>query len=160
MATLTEQINFVKTYWPIAVKAGAKYGLEPISVLSQAAIESAWGTSYGARHRNNYHGIISAGSPNAYWDGSKSQSSASGLWFRIYKSPLDGFMDHSRLISSKYPTATKVSKDTVKYAQAIAQSPYISEKNGDDREGYRRGIISAYNFILPKLKELGLKKKQ
>jgi len=159
MATKSEQIEFIKKYWPIAEKAAKKYGLGTMSVLSQAAIESAWGTSYGARVRNNFHGIIAAGSPNEFWKGEKSQSSSSGLWFRIYKTPLDGFMDHSRLISAKYPTAKSVSNDTVKYALAISQSPYISEKNGDDREGYRRGIISAYNFIQENIKTLGLKKK-
>lgn len=159
MATTTQQIEFIKKYWPIADKAAKKYGLGTISVLSQAAVESAWGTSYGARVRNNFHGIIAAGSPNQFWKGDKSQSSSSGLWFRIYKTPLDGFMDHSRLISSKYPTATSVSNDTLKYAEAISKSPYISEKNGDDREGYKRGIIAAYKFIDGKMKELGLKKK-
>lgn len=159
MATVQQQIDFVKKYYPIAEKAAKKYGLGTLSVLAQAAIESAWGTSYGARVRNNFHGIIAAGSPNQFWDGSKSQSSASGLWFRIYKTPLDGFMDHSRLISSKYPTATKVSNDTLAYAKAISQSPYISEKNGDDRQGYERGIISAYKNIIEKIDQLGIKKK-
>lgn len=159
MATQTQQIEFIKKYWPIADQAAKKYKLGTMSVLSQAAVESAWGTSYGARIRNNFHGIIAAGNTNEYWNGQKSQSSSSGLWFRVYKTPLDGFMDHSRLIAAKYPTAKSVSSDTVKYASAIALSPYISEKNGDDREGYKRGIIAAYNFIQEKIKELGLKKK-
>jgi hypothetical protein len=38
--------------------------------------------------------------------------------------------------------------DYKKYADKIAHSPYISEKNGDNRNAYMRGLIANYESIL------------
>ena len=86
--------EFVKTYYSLAEKAGKKYNLNPTVILAQAAHESGWGGSYAARVRKNFFGIIAAGSPNEYWDGSKSPSQTNPhLVFRIYKTAQDSFMD-------------------------------------------------------------------
>ncbi len=66
--------EFVTKYYPMAVIAGESFSLLPEIILAQAAIESGWGKSYGARVRKNFFGITAAGSPNAYWDGSYSVS--------------------------------------------------------------------------------------
>jgi hypothetical protein len=73
----------------------------------------------------------------------------------VYQTDQDSFYDFARLITSKYKAASAVSSDTTQYAQAIAYSPYISENNGDNREGYRKGIISAANSIIPLIKKSG-----
>lgn len=147
--------DFVVKYYDLAVKAGQKFGLNPVVILAQAAVESGWGSSYGATARRNFFGIISSGSKNVYWDGSKSQSSVSKLWFRVYKTDLDSFYDFARLITSQYKAAASVSNDYKVYAAAISQSPYISETNGDNRAGYKSQIISNGAFI----EDLILKKK-
>ncbi len=140
--------QYVDTYYPLAKAAGDAFGLNPEVILAQAAIESAWGSSYGARVRRNFFGITAAGSPNPYWDGSYSISKNQyQLKFRVYKTAQDSFFDFARLITTKYKEATSVSSDTTKYAQAIAYSPYIHEGNGDNREGYRKGILYAARSI-------------
>jgi flagellar protein FlgJ len=140
--------DFTTTYYPLAQKAGERYGMLPEVILAQAAIESGWGKSYGARVRKNFFGITAAGSPNAYWDGSYSVSQNQyQLKFREYKTEQDSFYDFARLISSRYKQAHSVSSDSTAYAQAIAYSPYISEQNGDNRENYRKLIISSFNSI-------------
>ena len=140
--------EFVKTYYSVAEKAGKKYNLNPTVILAQAAHESGWGGSYAARVRKNFFGITAYGSTNDYWDGSKSASQTNPkLVFRIYKTEQDSFMDFARLISGNYKTASAVSSDTTKYAKAIAYSPYISEKNGDNRPAYQKAIISNSNYI-------------
>jgi len=145
---------FVNTYYPLAKKAGDAFGLNPEVILAQAAIESGWASSYGARVRKNFFGITAAGSPNAYWDGSYSVSKNQyKLKFRVYQTDQDSFYDFARLITSKYKAASAVSSDTTQYAQAIAYSPYISENNGDNREGYRKGIISAASNISELIKK-------
>ena len=94
--------EFVKTYYSLAEKAGKKYNLNPTVILAQAAHESGWGGSYAARVRKNFFGILAAGKPNEYWDGSKSPSQTNPhLVFRIYKTAQDSFMDFARLISVK-----------------------------------------------------------
>ena len=140
--------DFVKTYYSLAEKAGKKYNLNPTVILAQGAHESGWGGSYAARVRKNFFGITAYGSTNEYWDGSKSASSTNPhLVFRIYKTAQDSFMDFARLISTKYKTASAISSDTKQYAKAIAYSPYISEKNGDNRPAYQKAIISNSNYI-------------
>lgn len=149
---------FVEKYYPLAKAAGQSFGLNPEVIMAQAAIESGWGSSYGARVRKNFFGITAAGSPNPYWDGSYSVSkNPYQLKFRVYQTDQDSFYDFARLITSKYKAASAVSSDTTQYAQAIAYSPYISENNGDNREGYRKGIISAANSIIPLIKKSGVR---
>jgi len=140
--------TFVTTYLPLAQKAGVRFGMNPAVILAQAAIESGWASSYGARVRKNFFGITAAGSPNEFWDGSFSVGQNQyALKFRVYKTEQDSFYDFARLISSKYKSAHAVSNDSTAYAQAIAYSPYIAEANGDSREGYRKGIIATFNSI-------------
>lgn len=144
---MTKQ-EFTKTYYSAAEKAGNKYNLNPTVILAQAAHESAWGSSYAAKTRKNFFGILAAGSPNEYWDGTKSASKTNpNLVFRIYKSAEDSFMDFARLISKNYKTAASLSSDSTQYAKAIAYSPYISEKNGDNRPAYQKALISNSKYI-------------
>jgi flagellar protein FlgJ len=149
--------TFVTTYLPLAQKAGERFGMNPAVILAQAAIESGWGSSYGARVRKNFFGITAAGSPNEFWDGSYSVANNQyRLKFRVYKTEQDSFYDFARLISSRYKTAHALSNDSTAYAQAIAYSPYISESNGDNRENYRKGIISTFKSISSIVKKKGL----
>ena len=141
--------TFVETYYPLAVVAGARFGMNPLVILAQAAVESGWGTSYGARERKNFFGITAAGSPNEFWDGSYSVGQNQyALKFRTYRTALDSFMDFARLISSRYGDAHRQSYAPEAYAQAIAYSPYIAEQNGDNREGYRTAVLSSWNRIV------------
>lgn len=146
--------TFTTTYYPLAVKAGKRFGMNPEVILAQAAIESGWGSSYSARIRKNFFGIIAAGSPNEFWDGKYSVSQNQyKLKFRVYKTAQDSFFDFARLISNKYTFAHSVSNDSTAYARAIAYSPYITESNGDNRESYRKAIISGFNSIMAVLKK-------
>lgn len=151
-----EQQAFVRTYTAAAVAAGKRFHLNPLVVLAQAAHESAWGTSYGAKTRRNFFGITAAGSPNEFWLGEKSQSKASGLWFRVYPTATACFMDFARLITSKYQAATSVSGVPSLYAKAIAASPYISETNGDSRIDYARAVALNSITIATAIKQLSL----
>lgn len=137
---MSKQTDFLEKFIPIAVQVGNDFSLNPAVILAQAALEGNFGLSYGAKTRKNHFGITAFGSTNKYWDGSKSQSNASGLWFRIYKTDYNGFADFARLITSKYPTCAKLSFDIPAYAKCIAQSPYISESNGDNRSSYENSV--------------------
>ena len=82
------------------------------------------------------------GRPNSYWKGEKSCVNGSGLCFRKYVSPTDSFMDYGRLLRAQYPRAADKSYFPAAFAQEISYSAYISEKNGDNREHYRKMLIS------------------
>jgi flagellar protein FlgJ len=146
--------DFTSTYFPLAKKAGERFNMDPAIILAQASIESAWGSSYGARQRHNFFGITAGGSPNPYWNGSYSVSlSNPHIRFRIYKNAQDSFYDFARLISSKYSAAHALSFDAKRYAQAIAYSPYITEKNGDNRAAYMLAIQQNFDRIAAILKK-------
>ena len=152
---MDNRATFVKQYYDIAQQAGTKYNINPTVILAQAAHESGWGSSYLARNCHNFFGITAYGSPNEYWKGDKIPNpKMPNLVFRIYPSDLDGFMDFAKLISLKYKAAAAVSSDSTRYAKAIAYSPYISEKNGDNRPLYEKAVIDNSSFIQSQLKFL------
>lgn len=136
-----KRIDYVLKYYDLAVKVGKRFNLNPIVILAQAAIESGWGTSTLAVKFNNFFGITAYGAKNDYWKGEKYISKSSGLPFRVYANAEAGFADFARLITSKYKEAAKASGSYTEYARLIANSPYISEKNGDNRAKYKELII-------------------
>ena len=153
-----DRLKFFIKYYDIAKKAGSRFGISWIIILAQAGLEGAYGTSFGARNRKNHFGITAFGKQNEFWDGTKSQAST-GLWFRVYKTDQDSFYDFARLIKEKYTAAAAVSEDHIKYARAIAYSPYISEANGDNRPVYEKNIINNSEFILKNIDAITEKKK-
>lgn len=149
--------EFTQAYYPLALRAGSRFGMNPAMILAQAAMESAWGESYGARVRKNFFGITASGPVNEFWDGSYSVSqNVYRLKFRVYKSEQDSFYDFARLIKEAYPTAHQLSYDSTAYAHSIANSPYISEKNGDNRDNYMKGILSSFQSISEIIKKKDL----
>jgi flagellar protein FlgJ len=139
---------YVNTYYDDAKKAGDMFGLDPIIILAQGSFESDWGTSVMVKASNNFFGVTAAGKTNDYWNGAIYQSRAGNkLKFRSYNTPELSFKDFARLIKSKYKDAYSVSGNYKSYANKIANSPYISEQNGDNRENYMKAVISRYEKI-------------
>jgi flagellar protein FlgJ len=146
MLSKTEQ--YVVDNYPYAKKAGETFKMDPLVILAQGAHESAWGTSTLSKKYRNYFGITAGGKKNAYWDGSNVLGSKTyNLYFRVYKTPEDSFMDFARLIATNYAAAHAAAMNYKVYAEKIAASPYISEKNGDNRLVYKNAIISIYEII-------------
>jgi flagellar protein FlgJ len=156
-ATGDKRSDYVLKYQGIASKVGRAFGINPIVILAQAAIESGWGTSNLAQNHNNFFGVTAYGNVNPYWKGGKYVSTSSGLPFRTYDSVEAGFSDFARLLVSKYGDAAKASPSVTEYARLIAASPYINEKNGDNRAKYKEIIIRnaiAINMIAKKFQSL------
>ncbi|RHR55619.1 glucosaminidase domain-containing protein [Parabacteroides sp. AF17-28] len=133
---------FVKGYGGAARMAGELYGMNPVVILAQAAIESGWGESTLAVKYHNFFGIMGYGVTNAYWHGGKTDLGNGGLLFRRYDTPEHSFLDFARLVFTAYPQAAAVSAYPAAYAQEIAYSRYISEVNGDNRAAYRKMLVS------------------
>ena len=62
---------YISTHLADAQSAGARFHLNPIILLAQAALESGWGTSRLAREANNHFGITGYGASNAFWHGGR-----------------------------------------------------------------------------------------
>lgn len=144
-----QQIKFVKDSLQAAVSAGAAFHMNPSVILAQAAFESGWGTSHLATGSSNFFGLTAYGASNQYWHGGKTQvkTDSYSLDFRRYDTRENSFLDFARLIRDGYRSAWSVSNDMPAYAKEIAYSPYISELNGDDRETYRRSLVSLERTI-------------
>lgn len=154
----TREENYVLNNYEYAVNAGKRFSMDPLIILAQGATESGWGTSFQSKNINNFFGITAAGGKNEFWKGEK-YGAKTGLSFRVYDSPQDSFYDFGRLIknSSYYKKAHAVGYDYRKYAHEISYSAYITEKNGDNREVYKRNIINIYEVIQGIVKKKGLK---
>ena len=142
--------SFTAKYLPAARMAGELYGLNPVVILAQAAIESGWGESRLAVSYNNFFGLTGYGVANAYWHGGKTDlDKPQGLLFRRYDRPENSFLDFARLIATAYKQAAAVSHYPRAYAHEIAYSRYISEVNGDNREAYGRMLESIARSLIP-----------
>ena len=143
--------EYIKQYLFPAQKAGECFGINPIVILAQSAIETGWGESTLAKEHHNFFGITAYGRPNAFWKGEKTDlsenSGHAALWFRTYESTEDSFMDFARLIHTAYPVAASLSAHPSAYAKEIAYSKYISEVNGDNRAAYQRMLVSICRTI-------------
>ena len=147
MSTKTEQ--YVINNYAYAKKAGDRFKIDPLVILAQGSFESAWGTSNLSTKHNNFFGITAGGKPNEFWKGGVYQAQNQyKLKFRTYASAQDSFNDFARLIATNYKAAHAVATDYKLYAEKIAHSPYISEKNGDNRISYMKGLIANYENIL------------
>ncbi|MCD7914196.1 MAG: glucosaminidase domain-containing protein [Tannerellaceae bacterium] len=149
-----EKKQFIEKCFSWAQEAGRRFDLNPVVILAQAALESGWGTSTLATRYHSYFGVTGSGSANAYWDGQRVWFGNSNLSFRTYADPLDSFLDYAWLIRARYPNAANVSDVPEAFARAIAYSPYISEVNGDDREGYQQAVVSIAGAIERLISEL------
>ncbi len=139
--------EFIKRYRTEAEAAGNRFGLNPVVMLAQAAIESGWGESNLARQHRNLFGITGYGPANDYWHGCKVELVPGGLPFRKYGETQQSFFDYARLIKTVYPTAAAVSHRPEAFAREIAYSPYISEVHGDNRAVYCKLLVRLSNTI-------------
>lgn len=145
------KLDFIKQYLPLAQKAAERFGMNPVIILAQSAIETGWGESALCREHNNFFGITAYGRPNPFWEGDRTDLSANDgrpcLWFRSYLTPEVSFLDFARLIHSAYPVAATLTFHPSAYAKEIAYSKYISEVNGDNRAAYQRMLVAVSRSI-------------
>ena len=69
---------YISTHLADAQSAGARFHLNPIILLAQAALESGWGTSRLAREANNHFGITGYGASTPSGTGAASPPDTSG----------------------------------------------------------------------------------
>lgn len=118
--------TFVKEMWPYAVDVGSRYGLDPVTIVTQAAIETGWGREVAG---NNYFGVKSHGRPGGQVittheeiDGQRVKVQDS---FRVYDSMAESVEDYARFLH-----------ENPRYAKAIAEDSHAAELAGITRAGY------------------------
>lgn len=131
--------DFIRALWPHAEAAGRKLGVDPATIVSHAALESAWGRSQPAtvdgRPSFNLFGIKAGRS----WNGAAAPSSTiefeGGLptrrveRFRAYASLGEGIMDYARMLagSARYAAAINTGTDVHGFAGALQKGGYATD---------------------------------
>ncbi|WP_129644797.1 flagellar assembly peptidoglycan hydrolase FlgJ [Peristeroidobacter agariperforans] len=132
--------DFVKMMWPHAQRAGQTLGVDPSTLVAQAALETGWGRAV-PNHSNgssfNLFGI-KAGSG---WQGATANVPTlefeEGVAvrkverFRAYDSPADSFNDYARLIGNnpRYENARGAGGDVATFASALQEGGYATDPN-------------------------------
>ncbi len=137
--TRTQQAAFANALWPEARQAARQLGVNPVSLLAQAALETNWGRSVpqdaSGATSNNLFGI-KAGS---IWSGPAVSSSTreySGgttttvkAQFRSYGSASQCFQDYVDLLKSnaRYAAALGTGNDVQAFGSALQQGGYATD---------------------------------
>jgi len=137
--TVAQQTAFAQSLWPEAQQAARQLGVNPVTLLAQAALETDWGRSVpagaGGGTSNNLFGIkASAGwSGPAVSSSTEEYSGGSALTvkaqFRSYGSKSQCFQDYVQLLKSnpRYAAALGTGSDVQAFGSALQQGGYATD---------------------------------
>lgn len=134
--------DFVDSIMPLAKKVAEKYGLNPMAMVAQAALETGWGKHLmkkGTEIANNYFGIkASKGTVNTtnadsyeYINGKKVMVNSK---FRAYDSVEQSLEDYAKLITgnSRYDKV-KNSVSVENYFEELQKAGYATDPSYADK---------------------------
>lgn len=140
--------EFIDQYKEIAIQQQLKYGIPASITLSQAILESGYGTSKQAKECNNFFGIQACDS----WKGATIEYEDKGgkQPFRKYATAEQCFEDHSKILTVNEGKVAQKCKnisatDYQGWAKALAYSPY-HQSNPKVYQQNLLGEISDYNL--------------
>lgn len=131
--------QFVAEIWPHAQRAAAELGVDPRTLVAQAALETGWGKHAirddAGGNAHNLFGIKATGC----WQGDKvarstteyehGQARREVADFRAYGSPAEAFADYVRLLKSnpRYAEALESNGDGRRFAQSLQRAGYATD---------------------------------
>jgi flagellar protein FlgJ len=133
--------DFIRQMWPHAQSVGAEIGVDPHTLIAQAALETGWGKSvpcnpdgtcsfnlFGIKATSAWRGERVGVNTLEYEGGVATRKRES---FRAYDSPAESFRDYAALIknSPRYDAAVGAGKDAGKFATALQQGGYATDPN-------------------------------
>ena len=137
--TSAQQAAFAQGLWPEAQQAARQLGVNPVTLLAQAALETNWGRSMpqgtGGSTSNNLFGIKAT----AAWSGpavaNSTQEYSSGVastvkaQFRSYDSAGQCFQDYVDMLKSdpRYAAALGTGNDVRAFGSALQQGGYATD---------------------------------
>lgn len=146
---------FVETYLPHAARVEKKTGINAVAILTQAALESAWGkvapgnmffgvkdtdgingneqlltTTEYTRSANNPMPVAISSTP-VIRKGVKMFKHIGKDYFRKYNTPEDCFNDHAQFFfkNRRYAIALTVKSDYNRFFEEIAKAGYATDPN-------------------------------
>jgi flagellar protein FlgJ len=139
LATPLSQEDFVKAVWPAAKAAGNELGVDPRSLIAQAALETGWGRSIPNDASGNSSFNLFGVKSGTQWSGSsvavKTLEFEGGVpvprtdKFRAYASANESFNDYVALLrdNPRYADALNTGSDTKAFAAALQRGGYATD---------------------------------
>jgi flagellar protein FlgJ len=148
--------NFIKTYYPFALKVEKKTGISAIAIMAQAALESGWGERaignmmFGVKDTDGINGNEQLLTTTEYSKAStlkfpiilSIKKQLNGLYkylikdyFRKYNTPEQSFLDHANFFikNKRYSKALLAKGDTMKFIDEIAKAGYATDPKYADK---------------------------
>jgi len=126
--TIAQATAFAHAIWPCLQQSAAQLGVSPVALLSQAALETGWGSSVPG---NNLFGVKAVGGASAtteptteFVNGTAQEMTAQ---FANYLSLPDSVAQYTQLIQQRYPGAIGA-RSVSDYATALASSGYATDR--------------------------------
>ena len=135
--TPQQRSEFIDQLMPAATAAARELGVDPRSIVAQAALETGWGTHLPADTQgtsNNYFGIKAGGA----WNGSSVASGTTEFTggvagneqarFRAYGSVAENVADYVRVLREpRYSAALGTGSDVRSFADALQRGGYATD---------------------------------
>ncbi len=151
--------DFVKHLHPLAQQAAKELGVEPKTLLAQAALETGWGQSlikdghgmmsfnlFNIKADKSWQGKQARVSTHEYEHGSSKKVTAG---FRAYESFQESFDDYVDFIKSnpRYENALKRAGNSTQYLRELQKAGYATDPNYADKvmSIYQSSIMSAFS---------------
>jgi flagellar protein FlgJ len=133
--------DFLRQLRPHAERAAREIGVDPDTLLAQAALETGWGRSVPCNAQGECSFNLFGIKAGSQWSGATvnvpTLEFESGIpvrkveRFRAYDSPADSFRDYAALIrdSARYANARGAGDDVGAFAAALQQGGYATDPN-------------------------------
>jgi peptidoglycan hydrolase FlgJ len=138
-ASAAEQQSFVRTLWPQAQQAGQQLGVDPRSLIAQAALETNWGRSmpqdaagassnnlFGMKASRGWAGPSVTAPTQEYQNGAPTETQAQ---FRAYASPSQSVQDYVALLQNnpRYASALNTGGNVQAFAAGLQRGGYATD---------------------------------
>jgi flagellar protein FlgJ len=140
-ASPAAKADFISDLLPAALEAGQQLGVDPGTLIAQAALETNWGTRVprdaSGRSSNNLFGVKAS----EQWSGTSVSASTQEYengaavgttgQFRAYDSRAQSFQDYVSLLRSnpRYAAALNTGGNVQAFASALQQGGYATDPN-------------------------------
>ena len=126
--TVAQATAFARSIWPTLQQNAAQLNVSPVALLSQAALESGWGSSAPG---NNIFGVKAvagqASTQQSTLEFINGQMQRMNANFAAYSSTDDAVAHYTHLIRNNYPDAVGA-PDVSSYATALAKGGYATDQ--------------------------------
>lgn len=138
-ASAAEQQSFVRNLWPQAQQAGQQLGVDPRSLIAQAALETNWGRSmpqdatgassnnlFGMKASRGWAGPSVTAPTQEYQNGAPTETQAQ---FRAYASPGQSVQDYVALLQNnpRYASALNTGGNVQAFAAGLQRGGYATD---------------------------------